>query len=94
MLKLKLQYLCKDFAPHANSWLIGKDPDAGRDCKQEKKGMSEDEMAGWYHWLDGRESEWTPGDEAWRAVIYGVAKSQIRLSDWTELRAIYNQVIY
>ena len=61
MLKLKLQYLCKDFAPHANSWLIGKDPDAGRDCKQEKKGMTEDEMAGWHHRLDGHEFEWTPG---------------------------------
>ena len=47
--------------PHAKSWLIGKDPDAGRDWGQEEKGMTEDEMAGWYHWLDGRESEWTPG---------------------------------
>ena len=47
--------------PHAKSWLIGKDPDAGRDWGQEEKGMIEDEMAGWHHWLDGRESEWTPG---------------------------------
>ena len=47
--------------PHANSWLIGKDPDAGRDCGQEEKGMTEDEMAGWHHWLYERESEWTPG---------------------------------
>ena len=43
------------------SWLIGKDSDAGRDWGQEKKGTTEDEMAGWHHWLDGRESEWTPG---------------------------------
>ena len=43
------------------SWLIGKDPDAGRDWWQEEKGTTEDEMAGWHHWLDGRESEWTPG---------------------------------
>ena len=35
---------------------------AGRDWGQEEKGMTEDEMAGWHHWLDGRESEWTPGD--------------------------------
>ena len=35
--------------------------DAGRDCGQEEKGMTEDEMAGWHHWLDGCESEWTPG---------------------------------
>ena len=47
--------------PHAKSWLIGKDPDAGRDWGQEEKGTTEDEMAGWHHWLYGRESEWTPG---------------------------------
>ena len=47
--------------PHAKSWLIGKHSDAGRDWGQVEKGMTEDEMAGWHHWLDGRESEWTPG---------------------------------
>ena len=47
--------------PHAKSWLIGKDSDAGRDWGQEEKGMTEDEMDGWHHWLDGRESDWTPG---------------------------------
>ena len=47
--------------PHAKSWLIGKDSDAGRDWRQEEKGTTEDEMAGWHHWLDGRESQWTPG---------------------------------
>ena len=47
--------------PHVKSWLIGKDPDAGRDWGQEEKGTTEDEMAGWHHWLDGRNSEWTPG---------------------------------
>ena len=41
--------------PHAKSWLIGKDPDAGRDWGQEEKGMTEHEMAGWHHWLDGHE---------------------------------------
>ena len=48
--------------PHVNSWLIGKDSDAGRDWGQEKKGTTEDEMAGCHHWLDGREFEWSPGD--------------------------------
>ena len=48
--------------PHAKSWLIGKDSDAGRDWGQEENGTTEDEMAGWHHWLDGREFEWTPGD--------------------------------
>ena len=52
MLKLK---------PHVNSWLIGKDSDAGRDWGQEEKGTTEEEMAGWHHWLDGHESGWTPG---------------------------------
>ena len=47
--------------PHEKSWLIGKDSDAGRDWGQKEKGTTEDEMAGWHHWLDGRESEWTPG---------------------------------
>ena len=47
--------------PHMKSWLIGKDPEDGRDWGQEAKGMTEDEMAGWHHRLDGRESEWTPG---------------------------------
>ena len=47
--------------PHEKSWLIGKDPDAGRDWGQEEKGTTEDEMAGWHHWLDGHEFEWTPG---------------------------------
>ena len=47
--------------PHAKSWLIGKDPDARRDWVQEEKGTTEDEMGGWHHWLDGHETEWTPG---------------------------------
>ena len=47
--------------PHAKSWLIGKDSDAGRDCGQKEKGTTEDEMAGWHHWLYGRESVWTLG---------------------------------
>ena len=59
MLRLKLQYF--GWPPHAKSWLIGKDSDAGRDWRQEEKGMTEDEMAEWHHWLDGRESEWTLG---------------------------------
>ena len=46
----------------AKSWLIGKDSDAGRDWGQKEKGTTEDEMAGWHLWLDGREFEWTPGD--------------------------------
>ena len=47
--------------PYAKSWLIGKDSDPGRDQGQEEKGMTENEMAGWHHRLNGREFEWTPG---------------------------------
>jgi len=47
--------------PHVKSWLIGKDSDAGRDCGQEEKGMTEDEMARWHCRLDGCEFKWTPG---------------------------------
>ena len=47
--------------PLAKSWLIEKDSDAGRDWEQEQKGMTEDEMAGWHHRLNGHEFEWTPG---------------------------------
>ena len=43
--------------PHAKSWLIGKDLDAGRDWGQDEKGTTEDEMAGWHHWLNGHEFE-------------------------------------
>ena len=46
--------------PDAKSWLIGKDPDAGKDWGQEK-GTTEDEMVGWHHWLNGHGFGWTPG---------------------------------
>jgi len=74
--------------PHAKSWFIGKDPDAGRDWGQEEKGMTEDEMAGWHHWLDGcglsELRELVIDREAWRAEIHGVTKSRTRLSDWSD----------
>ena len=67
------------------SQLIRKDPDAGKDGGQEEKGMTEDEMVGWYHQLDGHEFEQAlgvgDGREAWHAAIHGVAKSRTRLSD-------------
>ena len=47
--------------PHAKNWLIGKDSDSGRDWGQEEKGMTEDEMAGWHHRLNGQEFGWTLG---------------------------------
>ena len=47
--------------PDEKSWLIWKDPDAGKDWRQEEKGMTEDEIVGWHHWLNGDEFEQTPG---------------------------------
>ena len=71
--------------PHEKSGLIGKDSDAGRDWGQEEKGTTEDEMAGCHHRLNDmslnvlRQS--VMDREAWRAVIYGVAKSRTQLND-------------
>ena len=60
--------------------LIGKDPDAGKDCGQEEKGVTEDEIVGPNHRLNGREFEQTPGDsedrEAWCAAIHRLTKSR------------------
>ena len=47
--------------PDVKNWLIGKDPDDGKDWRQEEKGMTEDEVVGWHHWLDGLEFEQAPG---------------------------------
>ena len=48
--------------PGANSQLIGKDPDVGKDLRQKEKRVSEDEIVGWHHWLNGHELEQTPGN--------------------------------
>ena len=48
--------------PDVKNWLIGKDADAGKDWRQKEKRVAEDEMDGWHHWLNGHESEQTPGD--------------------------------
>ena len=49
------------WSPDVKCWLIGKDPDAGKDWGQEEKGITEDEMGEWHHWLSGHGSGWTPG---------------------------------
>ena len=76
--------------PDAKSWLIGKDPDAWKFWRREEKGMTEDEMVGWHHWLDGPTFELTPrlviDRDAWCAAVHGVTKSQTQQRlNWTEL---------
>ena len=78
--------------PHAKSWLTGKDPDAGRDCGQEEKGTTEDEMAGWHHRLNGPEFKWTPGvgvGQAGRACCNSWGHNESNTTEWlnwTELK--------
>ena len=63
--------------PDVKNWLTGKDTDAMKDCGQEEKGTTEDEMVGWHHQLDGHEFE--------QALGVGEGQGRTRLSDWTEL---------
>ena len=73
----------------AKSWLIWKDPDAGKDWRQKGKGMTEDEMVGWHHWLNGHECVWERFRNWWWTGRPGVMQSmglQRVRNDWvTEL---------
>ena len=70
--------------PDAKSWLIRKDPDAGKDWRQEEKGMTEDEMVGWHHWLNGHEFEETPGDGEGQGKLVCCSKWGHQESDTAE----------
>ena len=83
--------------PHAKSWLIQKDSDAWMDWGQEEKGVTEDEMVGWHHRLNGRESEWTPGvgdGQGSLACCDSWGHSRTRLSNWTELNWTEGNCVY
>ena len=86
--------------PHAKSWLIGKDSDAGRDCGEEEKGTTEDEMAGWHHQIDGHEFGWTPGvgdgqgglacNDSWGFKEWDMTEGL----NWTEGEYIIVRILY
>ena len=67
--------------PDVKSWLIGKDSDPGRDWGQEEKGMTENEMTGWHHQLNGHEFGWTPG----------VGVEPLNCTDWSFQRCDHNE---
>ena len=68
--------------PDAKSQLTGKDPDAGKDWRQEEKGMTENEMVGWHHWLNGHKFEQTPGDgEGQPGMLQSMGSPSVR-QDW------------
>ena len=76
----------------ANNWLIWKDPDAGKDWRQEEKGTTEDEMVRWHHWLNGHEFGWTPGagdGQGGLACCGSWGRKELDTTErlnWTELR--------
>ena len=73
--------------PHAKNWLIGKDPNAGKDWGQEEKGMTEDEMPGWHHLLNGHGFGWTPavGDgQRGLACCSSRGRNMTNQLNWTE----------
>ena len=86
--------------PEVKNWLLRKDTDAGKYWRQEEKGTTEDEIAGWHRWLKdvslSELQELVMDREAWHSAIHGVAKSWTRLSDWSDLMSgdIYIYLIH
>ena len=82
------------WAPDAKNWLIWKDPDAGKQWRQEEKGIIEGEMVGWHDWLDGHEFEQAlelvMDRQAWHAAVHGIAKSWTQLRDWVEMNWLFS----
>ena len=79
----------------AESWLIWKDPDAGKDLRQEEKGMTEEEMIGWYHRHNGHGFRWTPGVGVWQGGLaccgsWGHKELDMtKRLNWTELQSFH-----
>ena len=87
--------------PDAKSWLTGKDPNAGKDRRQEEEGVTEDEMVGWHHWLNGHEFKQTPGDSggqgslvccsSWgHRVRHYLTTEQTTLYEWEQCLSLVN----
>ena len=70
--------------PNAKSQLIRKDPDAGKDGRQEEKGKTEDKMVGWHHWLNGHEFEQAPGDGEGQGRLVCCSPRTCKESDMSE----------
>ena len=91
MLKLKLIL----WPPDAKKCFIGKDPDAGKDWRQEEKGTTEDEMVGWYHWLDGHEFKQAQGaDDGQESLVCCSPFGRRELDttaqlNWTQLKVVH-----
>ena len=80
------------WTPDAQSWLFGKDPDAGKDWGQEEKGMTEDEMVGWHHWLSGHDFEQTLGDNEvhWSLVCCSLwDQKELDTTEWLNNKAVW-----
>ena len=82
--------------PDVKNWLVRKDPDAGKYWRQEEKGMTEDEMVGWHHWINGNKFEQAPriGEGQGSLACCSPAKSWTWLSDWTELNWTSLQILF
>ena len=74
----------KLWPPDVKNWLIGKDTDAGKDWRQEEKGMTENEMVGWYHWLNGHAFEQALGIGEEQGILACCSRWGHKYSDTTE----------
>ena len=80
--------------PDPKNWLIGKDPDAGKNWRQEDKGTAEDEMVGWHHWLNGHEFEQAPGvGDGKPGVLQSMGSQRVGHNWATELNWMRKQAV-